>query len=135
MRLNNGKSPPVVRQFLIDQLRHNDNRTNLVRYLTMIYTDCTDELFQYNKYSDGWYIATVISSLATACVSTVAPERGEFLPTQAHSDQNGEDRELLKVAQAEVERYRSMDRLVPSPHNVVTVAALEVFVWWFFSID
>jgi transcription initiation factor TFIID subunit 2 len=25
-----------------------------------------------------------------------------------------------------VDRYRSMDRLIPSPHNVVTIATLEV---------
>lgn len=68
----------------------------------------------------------MISALACACVSTVPPERGEFLPTESRSDQNEEDQELLKAAQAEVVRYRTMDRLVPSQHNVVTVAALEV---------
>ncbi|KAF8580130.1 hypothetical protein K439DRAFT_1648275 [Ramaria rubella] len=105
VRLNNGKSPPIVRQFLIDQLRHNDNTTN--------------------SFSDALYISTIISSLACASVSTVPPERGEFLPAESRSDQNAEDRELLRVARAEVERYRSMDRLVPSAHNVVTIAALE----------
>ena len=71
-------------------------------------------------------MSTIISSLACACVSSVPPERGEFLPAESRSDQNAEDHELLRVARAEVERYRSMDRLVPSAHNVVTIAALEV---------
>jgi transcription initiation factor TFIID subunit 2 len=31
VRLENGKAPPIVRQFLIDQLRYNDNTNNPVR--------------------------------------------------------------------------------------------------------
>ena len=42
------------------------------------------------------------------------------------NDQMNEDDELLKAAMTEVERYRSMDRLIPSFQNAVTVAALEV---------
>lgn len=61
-------------------------------------------------------------------MSTVPPERGELLPTEAPNEQNAEDVNLLKAAIAEVDRYRSMDRLIPSPHNVVTIAALEVRV-------
>lgn len=34
--------------------------------------------------------------------------------------------ELVKQTRTEVDRYRSMDRLIPSPHNIVTIAALEV---------
>lgn len=41
-------------------------------------------------------------------------------------EQTGEDVELMQKAIAEVERYRNMDRLIPSYHNVVTIAALEV---------
>ena len=33
---------------------------------------------------------------------------------------------MLQAAIAEVDRYRSMDQLIPSVYNVVTVAALEV---------
>ena len=53
------------------------------------------------------------------------PERGEILPSQAQNE-NLEDAKLLKEALSEIERYRSMDRLIPSPHNIVTIAALEV---------
>jgi transcription initiation factor TFIID subunit 2 len=41
-------------------------------------------------------------------------------------EQTQEDAALLSAAISEVERYRSMDRLIPSVHNIVTVAALEV---------
>lgn len=37
-----------------------------------------------------------------------------------------QEAELLRDALIEVERYREMDRLVPSMHNVVSIAALEV---------
>jgi len=42
--------------------------------------------------------------------------------------------DLVKQTRTEVDRYRSMDRLIPSPHNVVTIAALEVSLdtWVFF---
>ena len=54
------------------------------------------------------------------------PERGELLPTETRSDYSPEDVELVKQTRMEVDRYRSMDRLIPSPHNIVTIAALEV---------
>lgn len=56
----------------------------------------------------------------------VPPERGELVSDETRTEQNAEDRDLLAAAVAEVDRYRSMDRLVPSTHNIVTIAALEV---------
>ncbi|KAG6911349.1 hypothetical protein DXG01_001020 [Tephrocybe rancida] len=105
IRFENGKSPSVVRQFLIDQLRYNDNTAN--------------------PYSDGFYICTIISAAASATISVAPPERGELLPSEVRTEQNSEDTELLKQSKAEVDRYRSMDRLIPSTHNCVTIAALE----------
>ncbi|EJD48509.1 hypothetical protein AURDEDRAFT_112948 [Auricularia subglabra TFB-10046 SS5] len=108
VRFENGKTPPIVRRFLIDQLRFNDN-TN-------------------NAYSDARYISCIITALGHACVSTAPPEYGELMQTQGRTDQNQEDVELLDQATAEVERYRTMDRLVPSSHNVVTVSVLEWYI-------
>ncbi|KAG7099822.1 hypothetical protein E1B28_001631 [Marasmius oreades] len=108
IRFENGKSPSVVRQFLTDQLRYNDNTAN--------------------PYSDAFYICTIISAAASASLSTAAPERGELLPTEVRTEHNAEDQELLKLTLAEVDRYRSMDRLIPSIHNIVTVAALEFYM-------
>ena len=64
--------------------------------------------------------------MACASVSTVPPERGELFPTEVKNDQTSEEASLLKQSLSEVDRYRSMDRLIPSPHNVVTIATLEV---------
>ena len=60
-------------------------------------------------------------------MSTAPPERGELLPSEARVEHTAEDIELVKQTRTEVDRYRSMDRLIPSPHNIVTIAALEVF--------
>ncbi|KAF9531853.1 hypothetical protein CPB83DRAFT_785561 [Crepidotus variabilis] len=108
VRFDNGKTPSVVRQFFIDQLRYNDNTSN--------------------PYSDGFYISSIISAAAHANVSTAPPERGELLPTETRSDYSPEDMELVKQTRTEVDRYRSMDRLIPSPHNIVTIAALEFYM-------
>ncbi|KDQ63029.1 hypothetical protein JAAARDRAFT_29020 [Jaapia argillacea MUCL 33604] len=108
VRFENGKSPAVVRQFLIDQLRYNDNTAN--------------------PYSDAFYICSIISASACATVSTLPPERGELLQTEAKMEYNEEDLRLVKHAVAEVDRYRSMDRLIPSPHNVVTIATIDFYV-------
>ncbi|KAF5352665.1 hypothetical protein D9756_005839 [Leucocoprinus leucothites] len=105
VRFENGKSPSVVRQFLIDQLRYNDNTSN--------------------PYSDGFYICTIISAASYAAVSVAPPERGELLPSEIRSEQTAEDKELTKQTISEIDRYRSMDRLIPSPHNIVTIATLE----------
>lgn len=78
------------------------------------------------QYQDGFYICTIISAAACATVSTSPPERGELLPSDIRTEHNAEDADLLKQTLAEVDRYRSMDRLIPSPHNIVTIAALEV---------
>ena len=80
----------------------------------------------YIQFSDGLYVANLVSSLGCALVSTTPPERGELLPQVSKAQQNAEDAELLRLAVEEVERYRNMDRLIPSTHNVVTIAALEV---------
>lgn len=78
------------------------------------------------QYSDAFYICTLISAAACAAVSTMPPERGELLPSEVRSEQSAEDADIMKRTVAEVERYRSMDRLIQSPHNIVTIAALEV---------
>ncbi|TFK56505.1 hypothetical protein OE88DRAFT_1689584 [Heliocybe sulcata] len=107
VRLDDGKTPAVIRKFLIDQLRYNDNTAN--------------------PYHDAFYICNIISALASATVSILPPERGELLQTES-KDYSDEDIRLMKDAVAEVDRYRSMDRLIPSPHNVVTVGAIEFYV-------
>ena len=122
IRFANGKCPTIVRQFLIDQLKYNDNTANSVRL------DCChrDAYTHCSQNTDAFYICTIVSALACASISIVPPERGELFPTEVKSDQTLEEANLLKQSLSEVDRYRSMDRLIPSPHNVVTMATLEV---------
>jgi len=80
----------------------------------------------FPKFNDAYYICTIITASACANIPTAAPERAELLPTDDQSHQTDEDTQIIKQAREEVERYRNMDRLIPSPHNVVTIAALEV---------
>lgn len=49
---------------------------------------------------------------------------------EAKNEQTSEDAMILKDALTEADRYRNMDRLIASPHNVVTIAALEVGSAW-----
>ena len=39
---------------------------------------------------------------------------------------DAQDAELLRLSLVEIRRYRNMDRLIPSYHNVVTIATIEV---------
>ncbi|KAJ7897366.1 hypothetical protein B0H14DRAFT_2677986 [Mycena olivaceomarginata] len=105
----------LFRKFLIDQLRYNDNTSN--------------------AYADGFYICTIISSAAYATISTASPERGELLPSEVRTEYNEEDADLLKQSLSEVDRYRAMDRLIPSTHNNVTIACLEVAPSCFFILS
>ncbi|VDB95451.1 unnamed protein product [Peniophora sp. CBMAI 1063] len=59
---------------------------------------------------------------ASLCVN--APEKGELAGDVAQASMEPVDARLLKEAIAEVDRYRNMDRLISSPHNSITVAAL-----------
>jgi transcription initiation factor TFIID subunit 2 len=62
-------------------------------------------------------------------VSTTPPEKaelqGDHLP-QIEDPRVEINKSILGVALAEVERYRDMDRVIPSWRNVITVSILEV---------
>ena len=53
-------------------------------------------------------------------------------PDSHHNDeegfhiQNPRDERLLEEAKAEIERFRTLDYVVPSYHNVVTISCLQV---------
>ena len=59
-------------------------------------------------------------------MSTVAPERGEFVAMEEKPIMDPQDAELLRLSLVEIRRYRNMDRLIPSYHNAVTIATIEV---------
>lgn len=99
VRDQQGRPFDHVRRFLVNALRYNDNSTN--------------------KVSDDYYVAGLINSIALA-----------FLPAEhnliaAPPPPSNEDELLLQAAVAEVESCRELDMLVPSYHNVVSVASLD----------
>lgn len=99
-----GRTLPQVKRFLFNLLRYNDNSTN--------------------KFVDDFYIAGIISSLAGAFVPLDSPITGVLVPPQEDPDAIDDD-ELLFQSSIEVERYQELDRLVPSYHNLITLASLD----------
>ncbi|GAA6000165.1 transcription initiation factor TFIID subunit TAF2 [Rhodotorula paludigena] len=98
VRDERGQTPAVIQQFLVDLLTYNDNLGN--------------------KYSDAFYVTTLIHSLSHALVNVVPRAETDEL---SEIDAN----ENLAPAVQEVERYLASDKLVPSYHNVITVAGIE----------
>jgi transcription initiation factor TFIID subunit 2 len=89
-----------VRRMLLNVLRGNDNADN--------------------THSDSYYIATVISAVGSAFAA------GVNMSTVSISEQEREiDNQLYKEASEANERALTVDRLVPSYHNVVTEAGLQ----------
>ena len=73
------------------------------------------------------YIAAVIAGLARSLTPLRMPEVSELSHAVWQPELDGEDRDVLELAKEEIDRYREMDRLNPSPHNVVSIAILEVY--------
>lgn len=101
VRDDQGQTPPVIQQFLVDLLAYNDNLGN--------------------KYSDAHYVSSVMNALSHAFVKTL-PREVQGFDSLDEVDGN----ENLAPAMQEVERYMAADRLVPGYHNVVTIAGIEV---------
>ncbi|EST05572.1 Bromodomain protein [Kalmanozyma brasiliensis GHG001] len=100
VRNPDGRTPPQVKRFLINLLRYNDNSTN--------------------HFVDDFYLAGAINALASAFI----PVESSLAGTQDTAAAN-EESFLLSHAIAEVERLQELDRLVPSYHNVITLASLD----------
>ncbi|CEH12526.1 TATA binding protein associated factor [Ceraceosorus bombacis] len=99
-----GRTLPQVKRFLINLLRYNDNSTN--------------------RYADEFYIAGIIEALSAAFVPATSRLYGGFVPANEDPDARY-DEELLLEARYEVERFRELDKLVPSFHNTITLAAID----------
>lgn len=79
------------------------------------------------QYSDGTYIATIIACLGYALIVAASSNfSGKARVTPIYPNERQESNELVRQSVQEVTRYMKMDRLVPSYHNVVTIAGLEV---------
>lgn len=98
-----GRTLPQVKSFLLNLLRYNDNSTN--------------------KFVDDFYIGGLITCLANSFVARDT-QWSQYVPPNEDPDANDDD-VLLQVARQEVERFQELDKLVPSYHNVVTMACLD----------
>lgn len=101
VRDHRGRALPLVQRFLIHLLRYNDNSTN--------------------RFVDDYYLASIINALA----STLMPVDNTGYTTHADEVFTDEELTLRQLATQEVERLQALDRLVPSFHNVLTLAALD----------
>lgn len=103
VRNERGRTLPQVKKFLISLLRYNDNSKN--------------------KYVDDFYTATIISCLAGAFVARNS-NWGQYVPSDEDPDAVDDDA-LLQAGRAEIDRFQELDKLVPSFHNVVTLACID----------
>ena len=109
IRDEKGNPFPQIQQFLVDLLTYNDNAQN--------------------GYSDSFYITTIIAALGNTFVSANTRDQSEFAAVPNGSNFSApKEQQLLHAAVDEVTRYTNLDRLVPSYHNVITVAGIEVRV-------
>lgn len=101
IRDDNGKAPDRVKQFFIDKLKFNDNSNN--------------------AYSDAFYVAKLLSSLAYS----ITVENKDLGFDFANHEQALRDEEYKRIAIDEIHRYRRIDEWIPSFHNLYTVTALD----------
>ncbi|KAF9736050.1 hypothetical protein PMIN02_001628 [Paraphaeosphaeria minitans] len=93
------KTPAQVKQFLLDIIRHNDNRGN--------------------DFSDDYYLATLMRGLAECLADPPADDLSiDFTEQAAEND-------FRKKAMGEIDRHKRLDEWIPSYNNVFTTTALE----------
>lgn len=107
VRDNSGKTPLMVKRFLFDKLKFNDNSNNL--------------------FSDNFYVASLMKSLCHAMLGRSESRTDEELD---HFDmervlETQAEEQLDKDAIAEFDRYRRMDEWSSSYQNVYSRAALH----------
>lgn len=98
IRDDRGLTPVRIRQFLLDLLKYNDNIGN--------------------EFSDCYYVASLVSSLGDSLIP--APDNPDALLLD---DAEGE--RVNAAAKAEIERFRTLDYVIPTYHNIVTVTCLR----------
>ncbi|KAJ2905702.1 hypothetical protein MKZ38_004569 [Zalerion maritima] len=115
-----GNCPQMITEFILKQLRFNDNKQNY--------------------FSDTYYVATLIRALATSLIpgdpdgpiqKKKDNESHQYLSrlTIEQHEQRARDRELIHKCTEEIERFRRMDEWNPSYQRMWTIAALEAKQW------
>ncbi|KAI8088239.1 hypothetical protein BDF21DRAFT_378346 [Thamnidium elegans] len=67
-----------------------------------------------NEFSDCYYVATLVSSLGDA-----------LIPTRDDAVDDFEGDHVNAAAKAEIERFRTLDYVIPTYHNIITVTCLK----------
>lgn len=98
-----GKAPMMVKNFLLDLMRYNDNRGN--------------------EYSDDHYISTLMLCLAQSLMTT-KKNGGPTDPTLSLEEENVEF-DFQRKALEELQRHQRLDEWIPSYQNIYTMTALE----------
>jgi transcription initiation factor TFIID subunit 2 len=98
-----GSCPKDARQFILDQLRFNDNGQN--------------------EFSDNFKVAGLLSALAD-CLVPRKLNKDEVLFND-EDEMNEESKHFREMALEEIDRYRRMDEWIHSYNNIYTVTALD----------
>lgn len=104
VRNDRGRTLPQVKKLLINLLRYNDNSTN--------------------RFADDVYVAGLVAALSSALVPVESQHLGGFIPAADDPDA-ANDASIFEHACTEVARLQELDKLVPSYHNVVSLACLD----------
>lgn len=67
-----------------------------------------------NEFSDCYYVATLVSSLGDA-----------LIPAREDAVDDFEGDHVNAAAKAEIERFRTLDYVIPTYHNIITVTCLR----------
>ncbi|KAK3839214.1 MAG: hypothetical protein JOS17DRAFT_670950, partial [Linnemannia elongata] len=108
IRDERGYCPLKVRQFLLDLLRFNDNTGNV--------------------FSDNYYVSTLVSALGHSLIPDFTRGRSGMDDDEDETFEHADDpqgKDVLEQAVREIDRYRTLDYLIPTYHNTVTVSCLQ----------
>jgi transcription initiation factor TFIID subunit 2 len=105
VRDRRGQCPKAARQFILDQLRFNNNNNNI--------------------YSDHFYIARLLEALATSLIPEKRHDGGDAPQTFSDEDKITDEKALLPEATKEIDRWRDADAWNNSYHNIWTITALD----------
>ncbi|KAJ1968606.1 hypothetical protein IWQ62_001146 [Dispira parvispora] len=98
----------TVQNFLLQLLKFNDNSEN--------------------DYSDCYYISTILTALANTVGPNATRNAADEFDSDGDNPQPSSSNTLgFEIVLAEIERYRVMDALLSTYHNVVTVACLQAY--------
>jgi transcription initiation factor TFIID subunit 2 len=97
-----GRCPREAREFLLDQLRFNDNTGN--------------------EFSDNYKVAGLLSALVECLIPEIVSKNQVLFDDDEENEEPGRFRDTVIE---ELDRYRRMDDWNPSYHNIYTVTVLD----------